>query len=257
MAATEFCGLDGTGVLAIWSDAVPEHEEEFNNWYTNQHLPERVGVPGFRRGRRYVRDGPGELRYFTLYETADIGVLESGPYLERLNDPTPWTRRVLPYFRNGSRLAMVVTSSAGAGIGGMAATITFGPGEGHEAELRRSIVALGSELRQRHPDLTGWHLCETDDRVTQAKADTEEARVSRPAASPAAPVPRRSLRWMVMVEATRRDVLDAAGELLAAGGGLPAQGATGVGEFIVYRLMIALPSSSQARPPESDGGGHG
>lgn len=257
MAATEFCGLDGTGVLAIWSDAAPEHEEEFNDWYTNQHLPERVGVPGFRRGRRYVRDGPGELKYFTLYETADIGVLESRPYLERLNDPTAWTRRVLPYFRSGSRLAMVVASSAGAGIGGMAATITFGPGKHSAPKLRNSIAAVGDQLREKYPDLTGWHLCETDDQVTRAKAGTEEARASRPAAAPAAVVPRHSDRWMVLAEATRRDVLDAAGELLAGSSGLPAQGAIEVGEFTIYRLMIALPSSIEGRVLVLDGGGHG
>jgi hypothetical protein len=258
MQAKEFGGLDGTGVLAIWSDAAAEHEEEFNSWYTNQHLPERVGVPGFRRGRRYVKDAPGELRYFTLYETADIHVLESGPYLERLNNPTDWTRRVLPYFRNGSRLAMVVTSSAGAGIGGLAATISFGPPEGHGAELRSWAVTGGEQLRAKYPDLTGWHLCETDDQVTHAKAGTEEARASRPGAAAATPAPRQSPRWMVMVEATGRGALEAAGELLTGSAGLAAQGAAAVGEFHRYRLMIALsPTTGTARQLGKDGGGHG
>jgi hypothetical protein len=255
--ARQFGGLDGTGVLAIWSDAVAAHEDEFNSWYTNQHLPERVGVHGFRRGRRYVKDAPGELRYFTLYETADIRVLESGPYLERLNNPTDWTRRVLPYFRNGSRLAMVVTSSAGAGIGGLAATISFGPGEGRAAELRTWAVTAGEQLRAKYQGLTGWHLCESDDQVTQAKAGTEEARASRPAPTSATVTPRRSPRWMVMVEATDRGALDAAGELLAGNGGLAAQGGEAVGEFHRYRLMIALsPTREAARQPGSDGGGH-
>lgn len=257
MDATEFCGLAGTGVLAIWSDAAPEHDEEFNNWYTNQHLPERVGVPGFCRGRRYIRDGPGKFKYFTLYETADIGVLESGPYLERLNDPTAWTRRVLPYFRNGSRLAMVVSHSTGAGIGGMAATITFEPGESRAEGLRRSIESVGDELREQYSDITGWHLCETDDQVTRAKAATEEARASRTTVAPAPVIPGRSNRWMVMVEATRRDALDAAGELLAGGSSLTAQGATEVGEFIVYRLMIALPSSATSPASAPDSADHG
>ncbi len=258
MAARQFGGLDGTGVLAIWSDAAAEHEEEFNSWYTNQHLPERVGVPGFRRGRRYVKDAPGELRYFTLYETADIHVLESGPYLERLNNPTEWTRRVLPYFRNGSRLAMVVTSSAGAGIGGLAATISFGPDDGRAAELRSWTVTVGDQMRAKYPALTGWHLCESDDQVTHAKAGTAEARASRPGPAVASAAPRPSLPWMVMVEATERGALVAAGELLAASSGLAAQGATAVGEFHIYRLMIALsPTTESARQLGSDGGGRG
>ncbi len=259
MEANQFGGLDGTGVLAIWSDAAAEHEEEFNSWYTNQHLPERVGVPGFRRGRRYVRDAPGELRYFTLYETADIHVLESGPYLERLNNPTAWTRRVLPYFRNGSRLAMLVTNSAGAGVGGLAATISFTPGEGRRAaELRSWAITAGDETRAKYPGLTGWHLCESDDQVTQAKAGTEEARASRPVVAAAGqPAPQRSPRWIVMVEATERGSLEAAGDLLTASSGLAAQGATAVGEFLIYRLMIALSPSIEARQSGFDGGGHG
>ncbi len=247
MEAKKAGGLDGTAVLAIWSDAAPEHEEEFNNWYTNQHLPERVGVPGFRRGRRYAKDGPGELKYFTLYETADIRVLESGPYLERLNSPTDWTRRVLPYFRNGSRLAMAVTSSTGAGIGGLAATIRFSPGEGRAAGLRNWTVTVGDQLRGKHPDITGWHLCESDDLVTRAKVGTEEARAGRPATAPAPMARRRSPRWMVMVEATRPGALQAAGELLTGTSGLEAQGATEVGDSNIYRLMIAL-----SPPPETE-----
>lgn len=259
MEANQFGGLEGTGVLAIWSDAAAAHEDEFNSWYTSQHLPERVGVPGFRRGRRYVKDAPGELKYFTLYETADIHVLESGPYLERLNNPTAWTRRVLPYFRNGSRLAMRVTSSAGAGIGGLAGTISFGPGDSGAAELRSWSVTLGDQLRAKYPWFTGWHLCESDDQVTQAKAGTEEARASRPGPAAAGrPAPRRSQRWMVMVEATERAALEVAAELLAADSGLAALGATAVGEFHIYRLMIALsPTSGTTRELGSGGGGHG
>ena len=239
-------GLDGTGVLAIWSDAVPEHEDEFNDWYTSQHLPERVGVPGFRRGRRYVKDTPGELRYFTLYECATIEVLASAPYLERLNNPTDWTRRAMPFFRNGSRAAMVVASSAGAGIGGLAATIQFTPAADRAADLQSWIAATGRTLRESHPALTGWHLCQSDDAVTRAKAGTEEARASRrPAApahpaSPAAPASSPAPRWLLMAEATDRVPLDAAAELLAGDTGLSGQGATGLTAFHVYRLMIAL-----------------
>jgi hypothetical protein len=240
MPTQEPSGLHGTGVLAIWSDAVPEHEEEFNDWYTNQHLPERVGVPGFRRGRRYVKDAPGELRYFTLYETADIGVLASAPYLERLNNPTDWTRRAMPFFSNGSRAAMTVASSAGAGVGGLAATIEFSPGAEQAEELQSWIVAAGALLRGTHPDLTGWHLCQSDDQVTRAKAGTEEARASRRPGAPAPAAASRPPRWMLLAEATGRGALDAAGDLLGGDGGLCGRGATGISAFHVYRLMIAL-----------------
>src|SRR5919106_1528347 len=98
----------GTAALGIWIDVAPDARDDFNAWYREQHIPERLGVPGFLRGRRYeaIGDGPA---YFTLYETADAAVLSSAPYLARLNAPTEWTRRVLPamtmMIRNAYRLA--------------------------------------------------------------------------------------------------------------------------------------------------------
>jgi hypothetical protein len=102
----------GTAALGIWMDVAGATLDDFNAWYREQHMPERLGVPGFLRGRRYeaVADGPA---YFTLYETATAAVLSSPAYLERLNAPTEWTRRVLPtietMIRNAYRL---VTASA-------------------------------------------------------------------------------------------------------------------------------------------------
>lgn len=243
MEQKEFKGLEGTGILAIWSDAGAEHEEEFNNWYTNQHLLERVGIPGFRRGRRYMKDAPGTLKYFTLYETDDVKVLESEPYLERLNDPTDWTRRALPFFKNGSRAAMALVSSTGRGVGGFAATIEFSRLAGSEAELRDWVASAGEAALKEHPQLNGWHLFETDDDVTRAKAGTAEAQVGRPAGSgapPPAPVAPPAARSMLMVESTDRKALDLVGEILQGNEGLGAHGATDVAQFNIYQLMLSL-----------------
>jgi hypothetical protein len=76
--------------------------------------------------------------------------------------------------------------------------------------------------------------------VTRAKAGTEEARASRRPGAPAPPAAARPPRWMLLAEATGRDALDAAGELLAGDAGLGGRGATGITAFHVYRLMIAL-----------------
>ena len=88
----------GGAVLAIWFDVDPSGEHEVQAWYPRQHLPERLSVPGVLRGRRYAVTGDGP-RFFTLYETRDSSVLSSPPYIERLNDPTEWTRRSLSAFR--------------------------------------------------------------------------------------------------------------------------------------------------------------
>ncbi len=60
--------LKGSGFLAIWHDIRAEGEPEYNLWHTREHMPERLGVPGFESGRRYVDWNLAEHRYFTLYE---------------------------------------------------------------------------------------------------------------------------------------------------------------------------------------------
>ena len=42
------------GVLALWMDCAAGGEAEFERWYQTEHLRERVGLPGFWRGRRYA-----------------------------------------------------------------------------------------------------------------------------------------------------------------------------------------------------------
>ncbi len=91
-----------TGVLAIWNDCLSEVEAEYEHWYMNQHFPERLGVPGFRIGRRYEAVS-AEPRYFTFYDTETPEVLWSEAYVTRLNDPTPETASIMKSFRNMSR----------------------------------------------------------------------------------------------------------------------------------------------------------
>lgn len=94
----------GASALAIWFDFDPVGQTDLDAWYPQQHLPERLGVPGFLRGRRYAALR-ASLPYLTFYETRDAAVLSSPAYLERLNHPTEWTRRVLPRFRGMVRNA--------------------------------------------------------------------------------------------------------------------------------------------------------
>jgi len=47
--------LRGKGVLAIWHAMTPEGDREMIRWHDREHVAERVGVPGFLRGRRRAR----------------------------------------------------------------------------------------------------------------------------------------------------------------------------------------------------------
>lgn len=230
-----FHGLLGGGVLAIWSDIDAENEHEFNNWYTHQHLPERVGTPGFVRGRRFVT-APGVVpkpgaKYYTLYETDSIETLASEPYMLRLNNPTDWTKKMVPLFRNGNRTACRVTVSEGHGIGGYAGTIEFGPESGKENDLRawlRSDAIPG--LLKRRPNLVAIHLLEADEATTRAKDQTEESK-SAGMRGPLA-------RWVLMVEGMFDEaVRDACQELTA---DMAAHGATDDVNVGRYQLLVSL-----------------
>ena len=91
--------LLGSAAMLLWYDIIPEEIAEHDDWHTRQHFPERVGIPGFIRAQRWVASSQGS-RYFVVYEVTGIDVLSSALYLERLNNPTPWTSRIMPSFRD-------------------------------------------------------------------------------------------------------------------------------------------------------------
>ena len=84
---------DAQGLITVWLNVGPEHEEEFNDWYDLEHLRQVVALPGFVRARRYsAEDAP--LKYLAWYETADERV-ESGPDFQGIVEkPTAWSRRM-------------------------------------------------------------------------------------------------------------------------------------------------------------------
>jgi len=62
------------GLLLTLTEPPPAMEEEFNAWYDEERLPERLAIPGFRSARRWV---------------------SGRTYLARYQNQTPWSRRCL------------------------------------------------------------------------------------------------------------------------------------------------------------------
>ena len=108
--------LLGEAAMVLWYDIAPDAISEHDDWHTHEHLPERVSIPGFVRALRWVAQS-GSPRYFVMYEVRDVGILSSPPYLERLNNPTPWTAKMMPHFRGMTRGFCDIRSSFGFGIG--------------------------------------------------------------------------------------------------------------------------------------------
>lgn len=104
------------GYLLITNDVDADALPAFEAWYQREHLDERLGVPGFRWGRRYRAVAAGRA-FMALYETGDPGVLSSPAYLECLARPTARTRQVMPTFRRMCRTVMEGRWAFGTGIG--------------------------------------------------------------------------------------------------------------------------------------------
>ena len=53
----------GTGLLMVWADVPADKEDDFNRWYNEEHMAERLSVPGFLDAARYeaVKNGPKHL----------------------------------------------------------------------------------------------------------------------------------------------------------------------------------------------------
>lgn len=169
--------LLGLGAAAIWHDIVPEHKAEFYAWHGQEHMLERVGIPGFRRGRRYLAVD-ADLEFFNLYETDSPGILVGQDYRARLEAPTPWTQAVVKQFRRVARSLCRVVVSRGRAQGGLVATWRYELSDGqpaaHEAGARKLLESLAaSEI------IAGAHLLMADTEASSVRNAEERARSER------------------------------------------------------------------------------
>lgn len=148
--------LLGQGALAMWWDIAPEHRAEFEDWYTHEHLPERMGIAGFRRGSRWAAADGGE-GFFVLYELAAHAPLASPDYLTWPNAPTPWTSTLMPHHRHLVRCQCRVLESSGGALSRHALTVRLSPHRDTEERLRIYLRELARALSSR-PGTTAGHL---------------------------------------------------------------------------------------------------
>lgn len=182
--------LAGEGAVAIWNGIAEEGRKDFYDWHLHEHMPERLGIPGFLRGRRYrAADKETQPEFFTLYETSTFEVTQGLDYLNRLNAPTPWTKRATSHFQTTSRSLTRVLASFGPGQGGALMTLRFDvpDGDAEEVEALRHLLLTLSSAHE----ISGTHLLKSDDAASVAK--TNESKGRRDIEAPA--------NWVILIEA--------------------------------------------------------
>ena len=151
--------LMGSAAMILSFDVAPDAVGEHDDWHTHEHLPERLSIPGFLRGTRWVAL-EGSPRYFVLYEVETLATLTSFDYLARLNQPTPWTTKMMPHYRGMTRGFCAVTASFGAGVGHCALLIRFQPREDNGGPLREWLSSTALPPLPSHSGLGCAHLLE-------------------------------------------------------------------------------------------------
>jgi hypothetical protein len=227
--------LAGEGLIAIWNDVTPEMRADIYEWHNREHMPERVGISGFRRGRRY-RAIEADVAFFTLYETDTPLVHTGSDYTARLNDPTPWTQHAIRGFRNTSRSLCRVGASFGTGQGGLLITYRYDVAEGRAEEQRRLLVHEVLPPLAEAPGVVGAHLG-----IADRAASLVETAEKKDIAKPLVP------NWVILVEGgSEAEALLAACDAALPAKRLIAAGAIELVQRGLYQLQYTRSKTARA-----------
>ena len=99
----------GRGLMMVFADVPADVEDEFNRWYDEEHIPERLSIPGVLSAARYMalEGGP---KHLACYELTEPEAWETDEWQKFLINPTEWSKRMSPsvvgetYIRNIYRL---------------------------------------------------------------------------------------------------------------------------------------------------------
>jgi hypothetical protein len=219
------------GILSIWNDMDVEHQDFYERWYMTEHFPERLGVPGFRRGRRYEAV-EADRRYFSFYELDSPDVLFGEAYLARLNAPTAWTQRIMSVWKGMFRTVCERLERRGGALGGYVAVARW------EAPVAVE-PGIADRIREGLADpsvvaVDVWRACDRQNAATQE--------------SQTRGTPDRMITAAVVVEATR--LVSAARVVKLLPGtlsGLPAPSSIGLYRLIAVQDSGLTDASDTAR----------
>jgi hypothetical protein len=172
--------LLGSAVLVNWGGIKPDKEEGYNQWHSKEHMPERISLPGFLRGYRAIGIEGTNLnhKYFMMYEAKNKEVFVSKEYLERLNNPTEWTKEILSNYISPSRTICSVISSKSIGSGNFILTVRFLDeqfNKNHDLEQLKVFISKVTEFQ----NITGMHFIVGDKSFGQMNTEEKKYRSSQ------------------------------------------------------------------------------
>ncbi|WP_421994890.1 hypothetical protein [Reyranella sp.] len=219
--------LHGKGMLVVFCEVKARDERDFNEWYNREHIDERVNLPGFHRGRRYVAVR-GSPKYLATYECDTAEDLATPGYLALLANQTPWTQAVMAKFTRFNRLTLRIQADHAHGVGGAIAAVRFAP----DPHLRRSLLAWLQEVALpkaiARPGVVGAVAGENDLEIAHAPLQAKS--MDHPRADEA--------EWVILLEGSDIGAVGAAARLTFSLAKLKPFGVTAAPTIGTYRYLF-------------------
>jgi hypothetical protein len=133
------------GLLAVWMEVAPENEDDLAGWYHEEHLKERIEIPGFITAIRYV-SLEGSPKNVALYDLDDPEVLRSEPYRHAQQNSTEWTRRIGRLRTKSARIEYELLASSGAPLPAPSPAVYVVRSEGQPERDAETVGALEEAL---------------------------------------------------------------------------------------------------------------
>jgi hypothetical protein len=191
--------LFGKGMMVTFTEVPTDLEDEFNQWYNREHLDERIGLPGFRRARRY-QAVDASIKYMSTYECTQSSDIGSSTYLDVLAAPSEWSKKIMPRFSKWHRMVCRVIADSSRGMGSYLSLARFYPDPAHTSDAEAWLTSgILDEVSQR-PGLTGTCAIAVDLEIDQRMTRTFGQE----------PDPNQMPEWGVLVEGTDLDSINTA-----------------------------------------------
>ena len=170
----------GKGFLVSWNDIEAAVETEYRSWHSKEHMPERLSIPGFTLGRRYIDLAAPANRYLTVYEACKVDIFASEAYRSRLASPSPATTRMSLKMKNFVRRICRTVASNGMAIGGAAVVIRLQRKNNRD---NAAAAALTQALYAEN-EAAAAHFGTVDDQMSSLRSDRLQSHMSASAVAP-------------------------------------------------------------------------
>ncbi|KAF9010287.1 hypothetical protein BDQ17DRAFT_1234693 [Cyathus striatus] len=89
--------MSSNGLLFVYGECGPQvTEDEFNDWYNNEHAPARLTVPGFFSATRYKASDSQSPQWLAVYDMESPEIASSEPYKALMGKASDREKTLIP-----------------------------------------------------------------------------------------------------------------------------------------------------------------